>query len=110
MKVPLLLAAIAGMAIVASAPITYGQDDQSKHEKHHRLWEWLNALSSDEQAKLRAARKQALQKPEVRAADEHRRQADAEYHNLLQREMLRIDPSLKPLLDKVSDLRQHADF
>ena len=101
------------MTLIAGAAVSPAQDTEPKHGKHHKMSEWLSALSSDEQAKLRAAHKQALQNPEVRAAAERRKQANAEYHDQLNREMLRIDPSLKPLLDKLYEFARHnekADF
>ena len=100
-------------ALIAGAFVSPAQDAEPRHGKHHKISEWLSALSTDEQAKFRAAHKQALQNPEVRAAAERRKQANAEYHDLLHREMLRIDPSLKPLLEKLSELARHnerADF
>ena len=97
------------IALVASAPLLSAQDEEARQGKHHKLSEWLRAFSPEEQAKLRAAHKQALENPDVRAADERRKQANADYHDQLHREMLRIDPSLKPLLDKLSDLRRHNE-
>ena len=34
----------------------------------------------------------------------------AEFHDLLRQEMVRVDPSLKPVLEKLSELRKHADL
>jgi hypothetical protein len=102
--------AIAVTVLVAMAASALAQDNAEQHSKHHKLREWVNALSPEQQAKLHAVRKQALQNAEVRRADEQRKKADAKYRELLHREMLRIDPELKPLLDKISELRQRADY
>ena len=98
-------------AVIAGSPVvmTFAQDDQGKHGKHHKFAEWLDALSADQLAKLRAARTKALNNPDVHAADERRKKADAEFHNLLRQEMLRIDPSLKTMLDKLEELRKYRD-
>jgi predicted DNA-binding transcriptional regulator YafY len=96
--------------VLTVASLTGFAQEADKQARHHKLWEALNALSPDDHARLRTARKQALENPEVRAADERRKKADAEYRELLDREMLRIDPSLKPLLDSLGDLRKRADY
>ena len=80
-----------------------------KHNKHHRVQEWLSLLSDEDRSKLRAAKEQALKDPAVQAANQRRKQAEAEYLELLHKEMLKTDPSLKPLLDAITDLKKSAD-
>jgi hypothetical protein len=111
MKIRLLLLVVISVGgLGAAVSLIRAGDEKDGHNKHHKLWELLGSLSGDEQAKFRAARKQAMENPEVMAAHERRKKADAEYRELLDREMLRIDPSLKSLIEKTSQLRQHADF
>jgi hypothetical protein len=71
--------------------------------------EWLSLLSNADRAKLRAAKKLALKDAAVQAANQRRKNAEAEYHDLLHKEMLKIDPSLKPLLDTITELKKRAD-
>jgi hypothetical protein len=78
--------------------------------KHRKFREWLSVLSGEDRAKYEAAKKQALLNPEVRAADERRRAADAEYDRLLHAEMLKVDPSLKAMIEKREELLQHNDL
>jgi hypothetical protein len=87
-----------------------GQYDGKKHERHRKLWDLLTTLSPADRKKFDAARKQAMANPDVAAAGERRRKADEEYHTLLHREMLKNDPSLAPILEKLSELRKHHDF
>ncbi len=78
--------------------------------RHHKVSQWLSGLSSESRGRLHAAKKEALKDPAVRAASERKKQADAEYRELLHREMLRRDPSLKPLLEKITKLQEKNDF
>jgi hypothetical protein len=100
----------AALVLAQLVPCAKAQDTGEKPGKHHKLWEWLNQMSPDELAKFRAAKEQAMKDPAVRAANEKRKQADAEYRELLRTEMLKADPSLKPLLDKINELRKHDDL
>ena len=68
------------------------------------------SLEAAVEADNRAAKEQAMKDPAVQAAHERRKQADAEYRQLLDSQMLKADPSLKPLLDKIQELRKHDDF
>ena len=93
----------------ATASLAHAQDLGGKHHKHHKVQEWLSLLSEEDRAKFRAAKEQATKDPAVQAANERRKQAEAEYLELLHKEMLKIDPSLKPLLDAITDLKKRAD-
>ncbi len=86
----------------------HAQDEPKK--QHHKLWELISALSSEDHAKLKAAKEQALKIPEIRDANERRKAADFEYRELLHREMSKSDPSLKPVLEKITELKKHDDF
>lgn len=86
------------------------QDEAKRHERHRKLWEFLTTLSAGDREKYQAARKQAAANPEVAAAAKRRKKADEEYHKLLRREILKKDPSLAPLLDKLSELHKHDEL
>ena len=101
-------AALIGAAFFAIGSLAHAEDPGGKHHKHHKVQEWLSLLSEEDRAKLRAAKEQAIKDPAVQAANQRRRQAEVEYLELLHKEMLKIDPSLKPLLDTITDLKKRA--
>ncbi len=47
---------------------------------------------------------------EVSAARKQKELAEANYRKLLHREMLRSDPSLKPLIEEIARLEKPNDF
>ena len=102
-------AALIGAAFFTTGSLAHGEDPGGKHHKHHKVQEWLSLLSDVDRTKLRAAKEQALKDPAVQAANQRRKQAEAEYRELLHKEMLKIDPSLKPLLDAITELKKRAD-
>ena len=102
-------AALIGAAFFAKGSPAQAEDPGGKHHKHHKVQEWLSLLSDEDRAKLRAAKEQAMKDPAVQAANQRRKQAEAEYRELLHKEMLKTDPSLKPLLDTITDLKKRAD-
>jgi hypothetical protein len=90
------------------APITFGQDANEPGEggpRHHQ--ERLANLSADEREKLKAAHQKAMQDPVVQAAQDKMRQADKEFRDALHASMLKADPSLQPILDKMSKDERH---
>jgi hypothetical protein len=93
----------------ATASFAHAEDPGGKQHKHHKVQEWLSLLSEEDRAKFRAAKEQATKDPAVQAANQRRKEAEAEYLELLHKEMLKIDPSLKPLLDAITDLKKRAD-
>ncbi|MEP6603028.1 MAG: hypothetical protein ABJB69_03680 [Spartobacteria bacterium] len=94
----LVLAGILQLALTARS-----QDvDDPAQVREQRLREAaVNSLSLEEQLKLRAAEQKAAEDPIVQAALEKRKKAVREFRETLRAEMLRIDPSLKPVLDKI---------
>jgi hypothetical protein len=100
------------MSILAAAlqiaPITFGQDENEPGKggpRHHQ--ERLANLSADEREKLKAAHQKAMQDPVVQAAQEKMRQADKEFRDALHASMLKADPSLQPILDKMPTGERH---
>jgi hypothetical protein len=101
-------AALIGAAFFVTGSLAHAEDPGGKHQKYHKLHEWLSLLSGTDRVKLRAAKAQALKDPAVQVANQRRKQADTEYRELLDKEMLKADPSLKPLLDTINELKKHA--
>jgi uncharacterized protein YbaA (DUF1428 family) len=100
------------MSILAAAfqiaPITFGQDENESGEggpRHHQ--ERFANLSADEREKLETAHQKAMQDPVVQAAQEKIRQADKEFRDALHASMLKADPSIQPILDKMPKDERH---
>jgi hypothetical protein len=75
-------------------------------QRSQRTQEWLSLLPDAERAKLRAAKERALKDPAVQTANQRRKQAEAEYRELLYKEMLKTDPSLTSLLETMTELKK----
>jgi hypothetical protein len=101
--------ALIGAAFFATGSPGHAEDPGKKHHKYQKVQEWLSLLSEADRTKLRAAKEQALKDPAVQAANKRRKQADAEYRELLDKEMLKTDPSLKPLINAITELKKRAD-
>jgi hypothetical protein len=89
-------------------PATFGQDadEPGKGGPRHHEERFAN-LSADERAKLKAAGQKAMQDPAVQAAQEKARQATNEFRDALHASMLKADPSIQPILDKMPKDERH---
>jgi Spy/CpxP family protein refolding chaperone len=70
---------------------------QFQNERRPR---WAN-LTEEERSKLRAAHEKAMADPAVRAAQEKLRQARREFREVMRPALLKADPSIQPILDKL---------
>ena len=92
------------MSILATAlqfaPTLFGQDEDQPMGRHR--WEQRMAnLSSEERQKLQAARQKAMQDPTVQAAHDKMRAAHKEFRESMHAAMLKADPSIQPILNKM---------
>jgi hypothetical protein len=92
------------MSIVAVvlqfSPIVCGQDGDQPRGRGR--WEQrLSNLSSEERQKLQAAQQKAMQDPSVQAAHDKMRAAHEEFQNAMRAAMLKADPSIQPILNKI---------
>ena len=71
---------------------------QFQNERRMRL---LANLTADERARLRAAHEKALADPAVLAAREKLRQARREFREVLRPALLKADPSIQTVLEKL---------
>ena len=71
---------------------------QFQNERRARL---LANLTEDERARLRAAHQKAMQDPAVLAAREKLRQARREFREIMRPALLKADPSIQPILEKL---------
>ena len=67
------------------------------------------SLNEEERSKLRAAHQKAMADPAVRAARDRLRQARREFRELLRPALLKADPSLQPILEKMRTERADTD-
>jgi hypothetical protein len=91
------LAAALQFAPTVSAQSTDAHE-RGRHGRHARL---LANLSPDERVKLRAAHQKAMADPAVQAAKDRRRQAAKDFREAKRAAMLRVDPTIQPILDKL---------
>jgi hypothetical protein len=66
----------------------------------------LANLTEDERGRLRAAYQKASQDPAVQAAREKLKQARREFREVMRPALLKADPSIQPILDKLRAERQ----
>jgi Spy/CpxP family protein refolding chaperone len=73
-------------------------------QNERRAARWAN-LTEDERARLRAAHQKAMNDPAVQAARDRLRQARREFREILRPALLKADPGLQPILDKLRSER-----
>jgi hypothetical protein len=66
----------------------------------------LSGLSMEEQAKLRSAHDTAMRDPALAATRQRYEQARKEFRDKLRDALLKADPSVQPILEKVHRQRQ----
>ena len=82
---------------VSAQPPDAGQG-RGRHGRHAQM---LANLSTDERAKLRAAHQKAIADPAFQAAKDRRRQAMKDFRDARRAALLRADPTIQPILDKI---------
>jgi hypothetical protein len=105
----LLLPLLAGA--LQFAPSAVAQEPRERPFRpfqNERRARWAN-LTEEERAKLRAAHEKAMADPAVQAARDRLRQARREFRELMRPAMLKADPSIQPILDKMRAERQGRD-
>jgi hypothetical protein len=70
----------------------------------------LASLNEDERGRLRAAYQKALQDPAVQASREKLKQARREFREVMRPALLKADPSIQPILEKLrAERHEKAD-
>ena len=108
MKAKLIYLLVPALACLSQfAPNTAAQppprdraDRPFRRFQDERRARWAN-LNDEERARLRAAHEKAMQDPAVQAAREKLRQARREFREVLRPALLKADPSIQPILDKM---------
>jgi len=101
MKMKSLISTSLLASSLALAPFVFGQgaEEPGKWRKHHE--ERFANLTPDERQKLEAAHQKAMQDPTVQSAHEKVRQAHKELRDAMHAAMLKADPTIQPILDKM---------
>ena len=95
--VPTLAAALQfAPALLAQPPA----DKPGRQFQMERRARWAN-LSEEERSKLKAAHQKAMTDPAVWAARDRLRQARREFREVLRPALLKADPSIQPILEKM---------
>ena len=103
--VPALAAALQfAPAILAQPPA----DKPARQFQMERRARWAS-LNEEERAKLKAAHQKAMADPAVRAAHDRLRQARREFREIMRPAMLKADPSIQPILEKMRAERPGRD-
>jgi hypothetical protein len=92
------------LAIMQLASFAFAQevDGSDVRREAREREERVNKLSTEEQLKLRAARQKAAEDPAVKAALEKRNKAIEEFRAALRASMIKADPTVEPILEKVA--------
>lgn len=98
------IAAALQLAPAVSAQAPEGENE-GRRGRHSRM---VGNLSAEERAKFRAAQRQAMADPAVKAARDRYLQAAKEFREVKRARMLEADPSLQPVLDKMPARRKRG--
>jgi hypothetical protein len=110
MKTQSLVRIAAFCAIAQLAPLTLAQnEDQTDGPAGARWRQKLANLSPTERQQLKTAHQKAMQDPVVRAAQNRMREAHKEYRNAMRASMLKADPTIQPVLNKIPEGRARRD-
>jgi len=107
MKLKLTLLLVPALMCVSQfAPNVFAQSPSDRPERPFRQFQnerrarFAN-LTEEERGRLRAAHQKAMQDPAVQAAREKLRQARREFREVMRPALLKADPSIQPILDKL---------
>jgi Heavy-metal resistance len=102
MKINSLITASILIGLLQFSPVVFGQGPGGNGAGRGGRWQQrLANLSPEEREKLKAARQKAMQDPSVQAAHEKMREARTEFVTAMRAAMLKADPSIQPVLNKI---------
>ena len=91
---------VSAPAQTATAPAEAGEDNEGKMRMRA-----MSRLTPEERQKLRTARQAAMQDPAVKAAEATRATDKRGYHQTMVAAMIKADPSVAPILEKMREER-----
>jgi hypothetical protein len=84
------------------APLAFAQSPAGPGQNAKQLQDARFAnLTPEERTKLQNAHQKAMQDPAVQAARDKMQQATKDFHDKMHAALLKADPSIQPILDKV---------
>lgn len=95
-----LLPALACFLQLAPAADAQPRDHGDRPFRNERRARWAN-LSADERERLRSAHEKAMADPAVQAARDRLRAARREFREVMRPALLKADPTIQPILDKL---------
>ena len=102
MKIKSLITISILIGALQLSPIVFGQGaNDGGHGRGGRWQQRLANLSPEERQKLMTARQKAMQDPAVQAAHDKMREARREFMTSMRAAMLKADPTIQPVLDKI---------
>jgi hypothetical protein len=102
MKIKSLITTSILIGALQLSPVVFGQGPNDEgHGRRGRWQQRLANLSPEEREKLKAARQKAMQDPGVEAARDKMKQAHQDFMSSMHAAMLKADPSIQPILDKI---------
>jgi membrane-bound lytic murein transglycosylase B len=107
--VPTLAAALQfAPSVLAQSPVEKPPRQFQMERQMERRARWAR-LNEEERSKLKAAHQKAMADPAVWAAREKLRQARREFREIMRPALLKADPSLQPILEKMRPDRPGRD-
>ncbi|HLW34135.1 MAG TPA: periplasmic heavy metal sensor [Chthoniobacterales bacterium] len=102
MKIKSLIMVSMLVGALQLSPIVFAQGPRGTEGGRGGRWQQrLANLTPEEREKLKAARQKAIQDPSVQAAHEKMRQARKDFVGAMHGAMVKADPSVQSILDKV---------
>jgi hypothetical protein len=110
MKMQSLVGIVALCAAIQIAPLALAQNENQTEGPAAARWrQKLANLSEAERQQLKSAHQKAMQDPAVRAAHIKMRQAHKEFRDAMRASMLKADPTIQPVLNKIPEGRAPRD-
>lgn len=102
MKMKTLITVSILVGALQLSPVVFAQGPKGTEGGRGGRWQQrLANLTPEEREKLKAARQKAMQDPSVQAAHEKMRQARQEFMTSMRAAMVKADPTIQPVLDKI---------
>jgi hypothetical protein len=101
MRMKLLITISILAAALQIAPVAFTQGRRGGGGGERGAMGSMSNLTQEERQKMMTARRTAMQDPAVKAAKEKMQAVQKEMHDAMEAALLKADPSLKPILDKM---------
>ena len=86
-----------------SVPAATSEATPAEGKHHGEKKGWMADLTPEEKQKLKAAHQKAMQDPAVKSAEATKETDKKGFHKAVREAMLRADPSIQPILEKMRE-------